>query len=99
MELAGGMEERDGLLVASLLQLVSYFTTRIEGDESMRQQLIVLCYEFGGRPKDIASAANISPTRVHQVVKEQKEAPSQHELRERALQILASSHDRRGKRS
>lgn len=92
------MAERDGLVVANLLQLISVLTSSIEADEVMRQQLVLLVYLLGGRPKDIAKAANISPTRVHQIVKEQKEAPSQEELKERALEIVAASQDRRGRR-
>lgn len=68
-------QDRDELLRASLLRLVSYFTQRVEGDEMMREQLIFLGYMWGVRPKDLASAAHVSPNRVHQVVKKLKDMP------------------------
>ena len=90
MELAEG---RDELLAASLLQLVSFFTAQIQNSEMMRNQLIFLTHQFGGRPKDLAQASDLSATRIHQIIKEMKERPTlaSDKLREQALLLLEGS--------
>lgn len=84
-------EERDELLRTSLLQLISYFSNQMTTAEMMRNQLMVLAHDFMVRPKDIASAADLTNSRVHAVIKDTRESSGNihtEELVARANQLL-----------